>query len=134
MSPERAEVDALLDLRARVLAPEGGRSGARMGRDHAPGTRHWVVREDGSVIACASVMVLHGLVLRGMAVEPARQRQGLGRLLLLHIHEEVRAPLWCNARLAAVPFYVAAGWAPEGPAFDLAGAGLHQRMTWAPAP
>ncbi len=132
MRPERAEVDALLDLRERVLSPGEGRAGARMGRDHAPGTRHWVVRDEGRVIACASVMVLHGLVLRGMAVDPTRQRQGIGRRLLLHIHEEVRAPLWCNARRDAVLFYQAAGWIPEGPTFDLAAAGPHQRMTWAP--
>lgn len=122
---ERAERDDLLDLRRRVLT--SGRRAA-MSRDHRPDTGHWVARRGTEVIGCVSVMSLNGWVLRGMAVDPACQGRGVGRLMLEHVAEEVDAPMWCNARLAAVGFYEACGWVAVGPVFEIEGEGAHRRM------
>ena len=127
----RVAVDAILDLRARVLHPDERRSAAHISGDRAEGTRHWALWRGDEVIAAVTVTPLRGLALRAMAVDPASQRQGLGLRLLRAVHDEVAAPMWCNSRLAAVPFYAAAGWVTAGPVFLLDGA-PHQRMTWAP--
>ena len=114
---ERADTADVLPLRGRVLGlARHGRS-ARMPRDNARSTRHWVVRDGQVVIGCASVMAVRGWMLRGMVVAPTRQRQGIGGLLLARVVADVDAGLWCNARAAAVGFYETAGWAVVGPEF-----------------
>lgn len=125
-----AEIDAILDLRWRVLHPDRPRRAARMTPDRAPTTRHWALCVDGEVVACVSVLALRGWALRGLAVDPAHRRRGLGAALVRHVTREVAAPLWCNARLDAVPFYRAVGWTEVGPIFEIAGEGAHQRMVW----
>jgi GNAT superfamily N-acetyltransferase len=66
--------------------------------------------------------------LRGMAVEPTRQRGGVGRRVLeagVDAAREAGAPLlWANARTAALPFYEAQGWRVAGPEFITADTGL----------
>ena len=51
-----------------------------------------------------------GWQLRGMAVLPELRGEGVGRKLLKAVHEEVSAPLWCNAREAAEGFYNGEGY------------------------
>lgn len=126
---ERVERDRILELRARVLVGHG--TGRRVfSRDLASTTRHWAALVDGAVVGCVSVMRLRGHALRGMAVAPEVQRQGVGAAMLQAVCAAVDAPMWCNSRLEAVPFYVRMGWAPVGPVFDLQDRGAHQRLTW----
>lgn len=117
-------------LRARVLAV--GRAGGAMSRDHAAKTRHWAAFVDDEVVGCVSVMWLRGWMLRGMAVAPELHRQGIGAQLIAAVYAEVAEPMWCNARLSAVPFYAAMGWVAVGPLFEMDEDGPHQRMTWTP--
>jgi GNAT superfamily N-acetyltransferase len=125
----RGEREEILALRRRVLS-EPDSPVSTLSRDRAPRTRHWVARVDGAVVGCVSVMPLRGWALRGMAVAPEHQRQGVGTRLLGVVCAEVGAPMWCNARLGVVPFYAAQGWVAEGPVFRLGDGHPHQRMTW----
>lgn len=67
--------------------------------------------------------------LRGMAVLPGMQGQGLGRLLLQACLDHVTArggkALWCNARTSASGFYRALGFEAVGEVFELDGIGPH---------
>jgi len=75
--------------------------------------------------------------IRGLAVLPEHQRQGLGTTLLKTIQTIATkrgGGLWANVRESAVPFYARAGFVAEGEEFDLKGIGAHRLMTWRPAP
>ena len=126
---ERVERDLILELRARVLSGPGTRVAALSG-DLSPTTRHWAAWLGDAVVGCASVMRLRGWALRGMAVSAEHQRQGIGRRLLQAVYAEVDGPMWCNARLQAVPFYSQLGWVQVGPIFSMGNQIPHQRMTW----
>ena len=108
------------DLRRRVLLVEP-RPLALEG-DELPGTRHFGVLDGERLVAAATfVPTDEGLQLRGMAVDPATQGSGVGRLLVEAAVERLRAAgatrLWCNARDTAVPFYERLGWTITGPGF-----------------
>ncbi len=85
--------------------------------------RHFVLREEGRVIACVVARDLGENVfkLRQMAVEPKRQKAGLGRVLLervegLLIGEGVTG-FELNARDLAVGFYEKLGYQRVGDEF-----------------
>ena len=124
---ERVERDQIRDLRERVLS-HPDQPVRTVSGDHATTTRHWAALLDAQVIGCVSVMQLRGYALRAMAVAPEHQRQGVGAALLRVVVDQVREPLWCNARLSAVPFYTRMGWQAVGPVFMLQDRGPHQRM------
>ena len=70
--------------------------------------------------------------LRGMATEPALQRQGVGRALMTGLLDFVArgggGALWCNARLRAVGFYELFGFVVAGEVFEEPDIGPHVRM------
>jgi GNAT superfamily N-acetyltransferase len=72
--------------------------------------------------------------LRGMAVEPAFQRMGVGKALMKTAVEEARTMgievIWANARLTAVPFYVKLGMKVEGEVFLTPDTSLPHRRVW----
>src|SRR5277367_1148359 len=66
--------------------------------------------------------------LRGMAIHPDHQRQGIGQLLLAAVEDHARADatstagaaqLWCNARVPAIGFYTTCGWTVVSPVFNI---------------
>ena len=124
---ERIERDRILAFRAREFSGDSG--GGAFGGDLAATTRHWAATVDGVVVGCVSALRLRGHALRGMAVAPEFRRQGVGAQLLRAVHAEVEAPMWCNARIASVPFYESMGWIAVGPTFEMGSRGTHQRMT-----
>ena len=126
---ERVDRDVILALRRRVLSGPDTHV-ASLSQDLAPSTRHWAAWMDGAVVGCVSVMPLRGWALRGMAVSTEHQRQGIGERLLRAVYAEVDGPMWCNARLQAVPFYSQLGWIEVGPVFFMGAQVPHQRMTW----
>lgn len=79
--------------------------------------------------------------LRQMAVDPALHRSGVGAALVRRLEADARSrgvrQVVMNARLTAVPFYAALGYAEEGPLFEEVGV-PHRRMVkalaLAPAP
>ena len=97
---------------------------------------------DGTLVSVASFFYeknpafpehLHQYQLRGMATLPAYQRRGLSRELLKMafpiIKQNFCTLIWCNARLAAVPFYEKVGLKIKDPMpFEIPGIGPHLLM------
>ncbi len=123
-------VSAIRGVRAEVLGAAG--LGAKNQVDHLDTTRHWALLVDGEVVGCATVVEVRGVLLRAMAVCARRRGLGLGRVLLAAVCDDVAQRMWCNARLPAVPFFLACGWVEQSPVFDMRGKGLHQRLEWIP--
>jgi GNAT superfamily N-acetyltransferase len=142
----RVTVDEILPLRSEVL-----RGGGPLERALLPGDTeglgvHWGTWLGGLLVACVSLYDVtsdDGVVstqLRGMATAPELRSQGFGgALLIVALRDwEGRAdaahPLWCNARIRAVPFYERHGFVGEGEPFDFPGVGEHLRMTYLGTP
>ncbi|MCB9664254.1 MAG: GNAT family N-acetyltransferase [Alphaproteobacteria bacterium] len=143
LSVAPATAEELMDLRWAVLRVGRPRHTAAMPGDDAADTRHWALREHGVIQACVTVMVqpypddpddrpasAPALRLRGMAVQAGQQGRGLGGHLLEAVQAEVAAPMWCDARLRAVPFYAAHGWEVRTGVYDVPNVGPHHRMCW----
>jgi GNAT superfamily N-acetyltransferase len=135
-----ARTDELIDLRHAVLRAGLGREAAYFEGDDEPTTRHFAAVEAWSApIGVATILRRdwHGQPawqLRGMAVQPASQRNGIGRKLLAAIEGHIRADaatgqLWCNARVPAIGFYTNCGWLVVSDVFVIEKAGPHVRMT-----
>ena len=137
-----ATVDELLPLRSAVL-----RGGGPLERALLPGDReglgvHWGAWIDATLVACGSLYEVtdeagaHSTQLRGMATAPEFRNAGHGGALLeAAIAEweggaEAARPLWCNARIRAVPFYERHGFNGIGEPFDFPGVGEHLRMIY----
>ncbi|MCA9293698.1 MAG: GNAT family N-acetyltransferase [Phycisphaerales bacterium] len=72
--------------------------------------------------------------LMQMAVDPQRQREGIGQKLVVDLERYAFARLglnrlYCHAQLSAVPFYERLGWIIEGEEFDEAGI-PHRKMSF----
>lgn len=70
--------------------------------------------------------------LRGMAVDPAYQGLGVGRMLVQQCIDSVRTErgqrLWCNARVTAMGFYEKLGFVTHGEPFEIEHIGPHYVM------
>lgn len=134
----RAPVEQLIDLRHRVLRAGLGRESAIFEGDELPTTVHIAALDGGQVIGCATVLTNsfdgeRACQLRGMAVDPAAQRGGIGRKLLDEVErvaiESGVSLLWANCRVPAVGFYRKNGWTDASEEFEVPTAGPHIRMT-----
>lgn len=110
--------------------------------EYAPeGARHFAALEDGQVVVGACYILLNvapfdskkwALQLRGMAVEPALQGQGIGASLVKHVltlaEEEQVEILWFNARRVALGFYAKLGFHKWGEEFEIPNIGPHTVM------
>lgn len=74
--------------------------------------------------------------LRAMATSPRARRAGVGSAVLAaalsHVAARGGVVLWCNARIAAVPFYERAGFVAHGEVFEVPVIGRHVVM-WRPS-
>lgn len=135
--------EEIIDLRHRVLRQGLPREAAIFAGDRESGSIHFAAfaTRDGdeSAVCCATFHVEPyqqepAWRLRGMATDAEFRGQGVGRAVLSFAQEQLleRAPgrrlLWCNARLAAVPFYEAQGWQVVSELFDIPTAGPHHVM------
>lgn len=134
------------DLRERVLLRPIGFDIERYLREYPDNderSEHFVLVEQtpgGSrVLACGLVLPPAELGTPGkltqMAVDPQRQGEGLGRILLASIESrafgQLRLPgLYCHAQVRAIGFYEKMGWLVEGEQFMEAGI-WHRKMTLA---
>ncbi len=132
-----------LDLRHRVLRPNQPLSACAYPLDKAPGTLHLGWRgEAGRILGIASVFkeappereATNAWRIRGMAVQPDCQGQGIGAALLKGLISYATAQqdpaeppglLWCNGRTTVEPFYLAQGFSRIGEVFDLPPIGPH---------
>lgn len=132
-------VEPILDLRHRVLRTGLPRETAHFPGDELATTRHFAVFDGAQVVGCATFLETErdgeaAWQLRGMATDPGRQGQGVGRLLVERataaLSERGSSSYWCNARTSAVGFYEKMGWKTVGPEFQIAGVGPHYVMVW----
>ena len=127
----------VIDLRHAVLRAGLPRQTAVFAGDDDPAALHWVAEEDGAIVGCATLHLNQwehqaAWQLRGMAVDPARQRCGIGAALLDAIDRFVSTSpsklLWCNARVSAAKFYEKHGWRIVSDVFEIPIAGPHVKM------
>jgi len=93
---------------------------------------HWLATDErGDAIGTVRLDVgAHGKVGR-LAVLARARGHGVGRALMLHVHELARARglarVWCHAQISAAPFYEKLGYRIASEAFEEAGI-EHVRM------
>jgi predicted GNAT family N-acyltransferase len=135
---EQVPAFLVLPLRQRVLRPH--QSVADVGFEGDETGTHFAAFDTSSAIV--GVVSLIGEPpdasgtpswrLRGMATEPALQRQGVGRALMSGLLDFVArsggGSLWCNARMRAVGFYQLFGFVVAGEVFEEPDIGPHVRM------
>jgi predicted GNAT family N-acyltransferase len=135
-----AALAEILPLRHAILRPGLPLATAHFDGDDDPTTIHLaaLLDADDAVVGCATLMARpyrHHAAwqLRGMATRADLARRGVGRAVLAAaealVHER-GGPLllWCNARLAAVPFYASGGWRVVSDEFDIPEIGPHHVM------
>jgi predicted GNAT family N-acyltransferase len=123
-------LEATFDLRRRVLRAHAPDLPVANPQDEVPGAFHLAVVDDdggGAIVAVGSFSATDGdrrvVRLRGMAVEPSRQSEGLGGLLLDHAVDRLTRGgdvtlLWANARMPALTFYERHGFVALGEPFE----------------
>lgn len=129
----RAAFAEILPLRHAVLRPGRPLATAHFDGDDAADTIHLAAWLDDAVVGCASLMVrpwrdAPAWQLRGMATRADLVRRGIGAAVLAAAERTPPPLLWCNARLAAVPFYARCGWTVVSEAFDVPDVGPHHEM------
>jgi len=140
----RAAVTEILALRHAELRTGLPIETASFDGDGDATTRHFgaflVDGVERAVVGCASFMVrahegAPAYQLRGMATRADLARQGVGGALLraalgsLERRDGARL-FWCNARVAAVPFYARMGWRVVSDVFEVPTAGPHRVMVY----
>jgi GNAT superfamily N-acetyltransferase len=128
----RARAEEIFPLRHAVLRPGRPVTASVYAEDDQ--AVHIGAWDDDLLVGCATVFpdpwpdAPTAWRLRGMAVDPSRQRTGVGRAVLATAEEaarEAEAPLlWANARTSALPFYESAGWQVAGEEFITQDTGL----------
>lgn len=129
-------------LRQQVLRPQQRVEELVFGCDAHPDARHLGAFHREQLIGITSVapepmpgqaVDAGAWQMRGMAVLPGAQGQGVGRAIveacLAHLCSKAARRLWFNARTGAVPFYRALGFEIVGDEFDVPTVGPHYVMT-----
>ena len=122
--------DDVADLRSRVLRE--GRLHDGFADDHEPTTLHLGAMWEGRVVGIATFALREPGVyqLRGMAVEPSMQGQGIGRAVLEEAERRLRLAgarqVWANGRDTALGFYERAGWRVDGDSYEVIGLPHHR--------
>jgi GNAT superfamily N-acetyltransferase len=113
-------IDAVLELRERVLTP--GHPGRPVIWVYDSTATHYGMFDGDLLLGCVSLTqealptepAVRPYHLHSMAIEPSRQAQGLGRLLLGDVIGAVIADgcdlVWATARPSAVDFYRRCGF------------------------
>lgn len=135
------DAKSILALRAKVLRPGMTPEEAVFKGDEDKDTFHvGVVSDSGEIIAISSYYrkcegpdkSKNEYKLRGMAVDPDIQAQGVGTRMLSYaldvLKEKKASLLWCNARKSACQFYLKKGFESDMKEFHLDPAGAHCRM------
>jgi GNAT superfamily N-acetyltransferase len=130
-----------IDLRSRILRPNQRIELCHFDEDNFESTFHLGVFKNDQIISNGTFMLsTHSYFsknknvyrLRGMATDPAFQRQGQGRLILEKAEDILKGKnceiLWFNARESAFGFYEKCGYKKTGDMFDIADVGPHKVM------
>jgi len=104
------------------------------------GARHFAAFDGKRIVGVCFIVPVsapfdaakRGWMLRGMAVEPALQGQGIGASLVKHVlalaEQEQIEILWFNARRVALGFYAKLGFHKWGEEFEIPNVGPHTVM------
>jgi GNAT superfamily N-acetyltransferase len=139
---ERVPAAVTWALRQAVLRPHRQVEEVALSDDDEPTTASFAaVDRDGAVLSTARVALAAppdvleppagaaSWQLRGLATRPDLRGRGIGTAVLegavAHVARCGGGLLWCNARLAALPLYRRAGFAPSGEAWDDPEIGRH---------
>jgi|GEM_PF-1069004 len=134
---EQARLEDVIDIRHQVLREGQPRSSCYYPEDSYKNTLHFTASKQGKIIGSASVYkeshpdfsLRQSWRIRGMAVLPVLQGEGIGRLLLEScINHAIKMKgdvIWCNARNNAVKFYKQSGFKIIGDEFELPDIGPH---------
>lgn len=135
---ERVDVEAVIDLRHRILRDGLARESALFEGDRDATSAHWAALDGQAIVGCVTLHASRwddrpAWQLRGMAVAPGCQKSGIGRALLAAVDRHVegngnKRVLWCNARVPAAGFYQKHGWKIVSEVFEIPTAGPHVRM------
>lgn len=111
---------ATYPLRHQVLWPDQPAAFSHLPDD--PAGQHFGAFRHDELVAVISLFVEGPTAqFRKFATRPDCQGQGFGSALLRHTFAEAvrlgAQRIWCNARLATLPFYERFGLGPEGPIF-----------------
>jgi predicted GNAT family N-acyltransferase len=121
IQPSDPEYRSMCNLRYRVFFEAHQLPFNILFDDQEASSLHAVIPHQLQVVACGRLTPSKTGIYQvsQMAVDPAWQRQGLGRAILLALIEQaVEAhTLVLHARLAAVPFYQQFGFVPTGEIF-----------------
>jgi GNAT superfamily N-acetyltransferase len=129
--------EAARPLRQAVLRPGLPPETTHYPGDEQPGAWHAGAYQGEMLIGIASVYpeappgegAAGAWRLRGMAVRPECQGQGVGQALVEACAAHARAAggtlMWCNGRVSALGFYRRVGFEPAGEVFDLPHSGPH---------
>lgn len=136
MTLELRAVDAATTrpLRREVLRPHQVAETIVYDAEDDPSTLHIGAFLDGEMVGTATIHPdgpeIHRV--RGMAVREGFRDRGIGGLMLERCIEHAIAleaeRAWCNARLAAIPFYSRHGFVEVGERFEIPEIGPHVRM------
>jgi GNAT superfamily N-acetyltransferase len=127
---EVVESVRLAGVRSRAL--RDGKEHVGFAEDDDPQTLHVAALEDDVVVGVATFIPQDAGVwqLRGMGVEPERQGEGIGSVLLAEAEARLRTlgarSVWANGRDVALAFYERAGWRVEGEGYELIGLAHHR--------
>lgn len=129
-----------LPMRTKVLRPGREPDEALFLGPMPPEARHFAAFEGEEVVGVGFILPIkapfedepRAWMLRGMAVDPQRQGQGIGAAVVRFVWEEAEREgiklLWFNARKEAVGFYARLGFEIIGEEFEIVGVGPHLRM------
>lgn len=137
---EKTTVETLYALRQLVLRPGKAIESCYFEGDEEITTCHFVAKLHDVVVGCATIcqrpfplkkqVNQQGFQIRGMAVSPMHQGQGIGGLLLKACLNQAKQMdyCWCNARIKAVNLYLSHGFVIVGDAFVIEDIGPHFLM------
>ena len=139
VSVEQVPVEVTYGLRRLVLRDGRPDADVRFAEDAVDGSFHLAAFDDevGDVVGVVTLLpeasphrpsAATPWRLRGMAVHPSRQGQGVGSRLLAAAYDRLRArgadALWANGRDTALGFYERHGWTVLDAAFVTDDTGL----------
>lgn len=130
---------ATLALRSAVLRKGKSMNECVFETDFSEGAFHLAYYVDNEIVTIASFFEnnykdLHqqGYQLRGMATAEQFIGRGYAKELLQfainHVKKQNATHIWCNARTAAIGFYLKMGFEPLSPEFNIIGVGPHYEM------
>lgn len=135
----RVGAEQVRPLRQLVLRPGRPFSETAFPGDDSEGAAHFGAFRAGELLAVATLLDAEhperprerACQVRGMASHPDVRGGGFGAAVLRACIAEARrrgaALVWCNAREAALGFYLRHGFVATGERFEIAGIGPHFR-------